>query len=132
MKKEDIYLTTKTAHLIEICRKIQKSDNLKSGLFLKYMLSGISSKQTFVLVAPKKENPGINGCAVLTAIQTLEDNYIWVDFQWVDPKIKDLEQIFIQAIEDLTKGMGMKKIHVRTTKNLKGFKEIYRVVEKLL
>ncbi|MBA3051884.1 hypothetical protein FP828_03595 [bacterium] len=130
-QKETIFLTTKTAHLIEVCRKLKLSEDkeMNAGIFLKYMLIGISSRQTFVLVAPKDDSPDkINGYAVITIMNNLENNHIWIDSMWTDGM--DIE--FMTVIEDFARTLDITKIHAKTKKNLKGFKELYRVVEKLL
>ena len=136
-----IYTTGKVEHLIQVAHKVSQSKvkGLNPAMFLKYMISGIQKKSVTVLVALKsKDAKKILGATVFSIIQPDEKVAIWIDFTWINPKGKDLGLEFLKAVGDIGKGLGITRIQGRMARNSRaaekkyGFKEIYKVVEKII
>jgi hypothetical protein len=137
--KETIFLTTKTAHLIEICRKLKYADkNIPPAVFLKNMAANILNGRGLVLVAPAEEEPKINGCVVMSIIDEYQGQSLFIHFAWTDPKLKDLSDKFWRSITETAKALDIKKITCTMRKNFAavqkkyGFKEESRVLERIL
>ena len=135
-----IFISNKVEHLVQICKKIdeQNDKQLNPAEFLKYMLMGIQNKHTLVLVSfpNDDENKKINGCAVITIINSNEETFLWIDYTWIDKTAKTLGKKFLETIENITKEMDINIIKGRTIRNCEaiekkyGFIKDYTVIKK--
>lgn len=134
-----IFFSNRVEHLIQICKKVNtmKDKNLNPAGFLKYMITGIQDKNTVIFIS-FGEDKKMNGCSVLTIVNSMEGTFLWIDFVWIKPGEETLGQEFLTAVEKVAKELEIKKIMGRMTGRFKaaekvyGFIESYRVIEKVL
>lgn len=134
---EGIFVSNQVKHLIMVCKRLKevKDGNISEGAFLKYMLANIQAHRTIVLVALEKKEV-MEGCVVLTTINSLEGVFLWLDFVWVAKHKENLGKEILEATEKIAKELGITRIAGRVTRGLEGaekkygFKECYRVIDK--
>ena len=135
--KENIFVSNQVRHLIMVCKKLKEAKwNISEGEFLKYLLANIQGHRTIVLVALDSAKQKMEGCIVLTTINSLEGIFLWIDFCWVDKHKDNLGKELLEATEKIAKELGITRIAGRVTRGLEGaerkygFKEDYRVIAK--
>jgi len=134
--KENYALQAGVLARIYMTRENSNLEKIDLDIFMDYFTKALAFGKCIALVSfnDKKE---LNACAVLLLKLTpFEGMILWLEWIWSDGHNLQLGKKYLKRIEDIAKGLKIKKIAGATKRGFKaitkkyGFKETYRVMEK--
>lgn len=126
--------------MARICTTLKdaEKDPIDPHVFLKYVSKGLAFGRCIILVTFNKKQD-LNSCAVLFLNNNpVKGKILWIEWAWSDGKDLKLGLKVFKKIEELAQKLEADRIAGAMTRGFGavlrkyGFKEAYRIVEKLV